>query len=635
MATRRRPGAVAFAAYVALSVVAGAVAVLARPDIQDDHASYAFLSALYLVNAALVVTLTVHLPRHAVTRTLAAGVFLTAFSYGPERVARALDAGAVADAFANVGWLGGIPMLPLLFALFPDGWPQGWRRWVARADVAALATLVVASALLAWDTGQVVPAVGAACGVVLFVTGIGSGVRLGWRAVRRRERERGAIPFGALAVILVVVFAAGVPMTTLTFALLVNGPSMAIGYGVLRHHLFGVDVVVRRVAIAAATSLAVLALYVAAAYALASATGVDRAALVAALAPAIVAATLLGPAYRAVTRLADRRLYGDDPRTLFRDLAHDLAATSPDEVPAVVAARTRAGLRLPWAAVELDREGSLVAVAEDGVRQPGDVAPFDLVHAGTRVGRLLVQPRRGQPALSRRDESALAQIAAAASPAVSAARLVDELTESRERLVEGREAERRRLRRELHDGLSPSLAGMSLALGAARRSMGPVPDDAERLLANVQDEAARSWRVVRGILDDLRPPGLEELGLVGALEDRARQLFRPDDFVVDLVADALPPLPGAVEIAAYRIATEAMTNAARHSHGHHCHVEITANGRLDIVVTDDGSGVTAPPGIGVRSMTERAADLGGWVHVEPADGHGTVVHAALPLAMSP
>jgi two-component system NarL family sensor kinase len=316
-------------------------------------------------------------------------------------------------------------------------------------------------------------------------------------------------------------------------------------------------------------------------------------------------------------------------------LGRDLAGASPDEVPALVASRTRAGLRLPWVGLELDREGELVPVAEDGVRHDRPVDAFELRHAGSRVGRLLVQPRRGQAGLDRRDRRALAQVAVDVSPSVSATRLVDELTESRERLVAGREAERAWLRRELHDGLGPSLAGMSLALGAARRKLGAVPDDAHRLLANVQDEATRAWQVVRGLLSDLRPPGLEELGLVGALEDRARALDRPDDFTVELVVGLLPALPAAVEVAAYRITTEAMTNAARHSAGHRCRVEMHADGQLDIVVTDDGRGIANLPGIGMRSMAERAEDLGGWVHVAPGTERGTVVEARLPLAVTP
>ncbi len=615
--------AAALAAYAAASVSVGAGVVLARPHVVDDGTSYAVLAALSVVNTALVVTLVVRLPRHPVTVTLTAGLVLSMLGNGPGLLADAAGWDGLSTALANVGWLGGIPMLPLLFALFPDGWPTGRWRWVARADVAALALLVPVSAIVGGGN-PVVAVTAAACGAVLFGTGVVGGVRLAVRALRRRDRQRGARPFAMLAGAIVLVFVV-VPMSTAPFAFVVYGPSIAIGYGVLRHHLFGLDVAVRRIAIAAAASLVILGLYAVAATFLSS------------MLPAIVAALLLAPACRAALQLTNRRLYGDrrDPWLVMQQLGRDLAAASPDEVPALIARRTRAGLRLPWVGLDLDREGSLVPVAEDGVRQDQPVVAFELRHAGSRVGQLRVQSRRGQPDLDRRDRRALAQVAVDVSPSVSAARLVDELIESRERLVASRENERARLRRELHDGLSPSLAGMSLALGAARRQLGEIPDDAARLLTNVQDEASRTWRTVRSLLSDLRPPGLEELGLVGALEDRARQLHRPDDFTVELAVDVLPPLPAAVEVAAYRIATEAMTNAARHSAGHRCRVEVCANGQLDIVVTDDGRGIAAGPGIGMRSMTERAQDLGGWVHVEPAAGHGTVVHARLPLAVAP
>ena len=341
---------------------------------------------------------------------------------------------------------------------------------------------------------------------------------------------------------------------------------------------------------------------------------------------------MLAPAHGWLQRRVDRRLYGDrrDPRTLLEHLADELAAVAPEDVATTVAARTAAGLRLPWVAVELDREGCWEVVGASGTPAAGPTARVDITHAGDLVGRLVTHPRRGQATVSPRDLRALSKVALMSAPALSAARLVDELTQSRERLVTGREQERARLRRELHDGLSPSLAGMSLALNAARQRLGELPDDIDQLLGNVQHEAVQASMSVRALLGGLRPPGLEELGLVGALEDRARQLTRPQDFEITVAADSLPPLPSAVEIAAYRIAIEAMANAARHSGGHHCDVSLSMNGRLQVSVTDDGLGFDdTPPGIGLGSMRERARELGGELVIDDTT-HGTVVRALLP-----
>jgi len=253
-------------------------------------------------------------------------------------------------------------------------------------------------------------------------------------------------------------------------------------------------------------------------------------------------------------------------------------------------------------------------------------------HAGEQVGLLGVQPRRGEDWIGPPDLLALERVAVQAAPALAAARLVDELTQSRERLVAAREQDRERLRQELHDGLSPSLAGMSLALGAARRQLGDdLPDEVRQLLDSVQAESTDAWTAVRTLLSDLQPPGLAELGLLGALEQRATQLTRPGEFVVEVVCAELPVLPPAVEEAAFRITNEAMTNAARHSGGSRCCARLTAGPELDIVVTDDGR-VELPvvEGVGLASLRARAAELGGRVTLERERG-GLALRVALPL----
>lgn len=146
-------------------------------------------------------------------------------------------------------------------------------------------------------------------------------------------------------------------------------------------------------------------------------------------------------------------------------------------------------------------------------------------------------------------------------------------------------------------------------------------------------EARASTETVRRLLADLRPPGLAELGLVAALEDRARQLSRPGEFEVELrIADSLAPLAPGVEVAAYRIAVEALTNAARHSGGRRCCLELTTDQLLRLVITDDGHGLSSPngEGVGIRTMRERARELGGRLTIQAADGAGLRVVAELP-----
>lgn len=209
-----------------------------------------------------------------------------------------------------------------------------------------------------------------------------------------------------------------------------------------------------------------------------------------------------------------------------------------------------------------------------------------------------------------------------------------ELQRARERLVAAREEERRRLRRDLHDGLGPALAGAALKVEAAENLLSSDPDAVRALLGDARMEIQDAVADIRRLVYALRPPALDELGLVGALREQAEKLGAADHPRVEIEApDDLDGLPAAVEVAAYRISLEAMTNAVRHAHARSCVVRISLNGDLDLDVVDDGHGLENEyrVGVGMTSMRERAEELGGTCTVEPGDGRGTRVHARLPL----
>ncbi|MDP9373135.1 MAG: sensor histidine kinase, partial [Chloroflexota bacterium] len=208
--------------------------------------------------------------------------------------------------------------------------------------------------------------------------------------------------------------------------------------------------------------------------------------------------------------------------------------------------------------------------------------------------------------------------------------------QARQRLVAAREEERRRLRRDLHDGLGPQLASLSFKAEAARNLFRRDGARADALLAAVADQAQEAIADIRRLVHALRPPALDELGLVAALRQHAAG---PLGLGVTVEAPAaLPPLPAAVEVAAYRIAQEAVTNAARHARARSCVVRLTPEtAALRVEVADDGVGL--PPeraaGVGLHSMRERAAELGGSCVVEGRPGGGTRVVAMLPIAVWP
>jgi signal transduction histidine kinase len=254
-----------------------------------------------------------------------------------------------------------------------------------------------------------------------------------------------------------------------------------------------------------------------------------------------------------------------------------------------------------------------------------------LVHLGETVGRLRVSGRGPEDPLDPIDLALLHSLAHQVGPAVLAVRLHDEVLRSRTEIVASREEERRRLRRELHDGIGPSLAAIALKTGLAERQVTGGP--ARVLLEQISGEVQNSIADVRRVVDTLRPPALDELGLLGALTARAAALSGDLDIAVTGPADR-PVLPAGVETAAYRIAVEAMTNAARHSGGRCCTVTVSvADDRVEVAVVDDGAGLPGVrrAGVGLRSMRERAAELGGTCEVGSPDGVGTSVLALLPL----
>lgn len=215
---------------------------------------------------------------------------------------------------------------------------------------------------------------------------------------------------------------------------------------------------------------------------------------------------------------------------------------------------------------------------------------------------------------------------------VHAARLTIDLRRTRERLVAAREEERRRLRRDLHDGLGPQLASLTLTLGAARAYLAHDPVSAEMLLGALASHIQDAIADIRRVVYELRPPALDDLGLVDALTDQASR-FAQGTLQVRVEAASLPALPAAVEVAAYRICLEALTNVLRHAQACTCVLRLRCASALQVEIVDDGVGIGAAPrsGVGLRSMQERAEELGGWCTVQPRPKGGTCVSVWLPV----
>ncbi|MEU0877057.1 sensor histidine kinase [Lentzea sp. NPDC005914] len=338
----------------------------------------------------------------------------------------------------------------------------------------------------------------------------------------------------------------------------------------------------------------------------------------------VVVALLVAPVLPRLQRLVDRALYGDrgDPARVVSKVSEHLAG----EGLAGVVEAVRVALRVPYVALTAFD----VTLASDGTR-PSHVVEVPLQYNGAVVGALHVGVRTGSSALGAADRNVLSLVAAPLAVAVHATLLSTQLQASRERLVTAREEERRRLRRDLHDGLGPTLTGVALSADAATNLLATDPDRTRSLITGVSADVRTAIADVRRLVEDLRPPALDELGLLGALRQRAEHLVRtPLQLRLD-VPDTVPALSAAVEVAAYRIATEALTNVVRHSGASLVVVRLTCGDELEVEVTDDGA-PNGPwsPGVGMQAMRERAAELGGGLEAGPIEGGGRV-WARLPV----
>jgi signal transduction histidine kinase len=212
--------------------------------------------------------------------------------------------------------------------------------------------------------------------------------------------------------------------------------------------------------------------------------------------------------------------------------------------------------------------------------------------------------------------------------------LSDELRQSRQRIVTAREDERRRLRRDLHDGLGPQLASQTLGLEAVEQLMTATPDKARQLLASLKTQAQEAIADIRRLIYELRPPTLDDLGVVGALQQSAARYEREKLRFTFEIPEPLPELPAAVETAVYRITQEAMTNIVRHAQASQATIRLVCHDHhLVLTISDNGNGMPQvhQSGVGLQSMRERAAELNGRCVIESLPGGGTKVEACLPL----
>ncbi|MBE7555932.1 MAG: histidine kinase [Anaerolineales bacterium] len=491
---------------------------------------------------------------------------------------------------------------------------------------------------------------------------------------------------------------------------------LCFGLAILRYRLLAIAFIINRTLVYG-TLTAIIAGVYGLVIGLLSALLQAQVSFVVSLIAITVVAVAFSPLRDRLQRGINRLTYGerDEPYRVISRLGQRLeAAFEPaDVLPAIVQA-VGESLKLPYVAIgltlddwrprteDLDHLGTTNGLVKVNSTSPvanfwsaiaasygqpphpqcpkGALSPIStlpLAYQGETVGQLFVTPRSGEASLSEMDQHLLADLAHQAGVAVHGVRLMTELRRltadlqcSRERLVLAREEERRRLRRDLHDDLAPTLAGLALTAGTVGDLIPTDPVKALALATDLNKSIRATVGDIRRLVYDLRPPALDELGLVAAIQERAAQYSNDrsptNNLRVIVEADKpLPPLPAAVEVAAYRIIQEALMNVVRHAQARTCHIRLTytraVNQRplivkdglpaaqrgplapggnrdtlikaLQIEVSDDGIGLTEPysPGVGLHSMKERAAELGGVCTIERRARSGTRVFVSLPI----
>lgn len=350
----------------------------------------------------------------------------------------------------------------------------------------------------------------------------------------------------------------------------------------------------------------------------------------------IVAVAGYGPLRQWLSTLVRRLLVGrrSDRYEVVSGLAARLEVSGgiDDQLPALASTVAEA-FKLSFVAVEVFTDDRETLTATFG-QQPDDVRRLPIGYRGEQVGRLVLPARGVRALMSRRDQSLLVDVVRQAAIAVRTDRLARELQLSRERLIESREDDRRRIRRDLHDGLGPVLGGVAMRLDAARNAVDADPERSKALIRQSRAELTEALGDVRRLVHGLRPPALDDLGLLAAIEQQAERA-RTAPLAVEVRADSLKGLSAAAEVATFRIVSEALTNVVRHSAAGSCTVTLARTpGQLTITVTDDGSGIDpdTAAGVGLLSLRERAEELGGRCSVTCPPGGGTQVQVRLPVS---
>ncbi|WP_220201233.1 sensor histidine kinase [Reticulibacter mediterranei] len=435
-------------------------------------------------------------------------------------------------------------------------------------------------------------------------------------------------------------------LSEVTFPFVLLLVPITIGVAVLRYRLWDIDLLINRTLVYGLLTASIIGLYLLVVVGLGTLLSVLGSLLLSLLATGLVA-VLVQPLHQRLQRAVNHLMFGerDEPYRVLARLSNRLEATlATDSLLPTIVQTVAQALKLPSVAITYRQQGEDVLAASTGEISREALVRLPLVAQSEHMGDLWLAARaRGEP-LTPADLRLLHDLAPQIAVAVQAVRLTAELRhlttdlqQSRTRLVTAREEERRRLRRDLHDGLGPTLASLTFKIDAARNLLTRDSTRADRLLEEVRQQTQGTLAQIRRLVYDLRPPALDELGLLSALREQAVSSQHQGLQILVEVPECLPPLPAAVEVAAYRIALEALTNVVRHAEAQRCFLRLCLQESvLTLEVSDDGKGIADDHriGVGLLAMRERAVELGGRCGIARGPSGGTTVRVTFPLGVA-
>ncbi len=546
------------------------------------------------------------------------------------------------------------PAFVALFVIFPDGqFVPSWTRWLIALSISIVPVsyYLEASLFTVIDNPLFWVGAGIAVGTLLMVI-YAQTYRYRNVSGRTERQQTKWVIYGILLWFLVMAISS-VPyaqvqqlppgsfipwwhlLNELVYLISLSFLPLSLTLAVLRYRLFDIDIIINRTLVYGILTATTMGLYVFIVGYLGSLFQTINQTTLAFLATGLVA-IVFQPLRERLQKVINRFMFGerDDPLGVLSSLSKRLeGATEPEAVLPNIVNTVGQALKLPYVAIEVFNGTVINITAVYGERRDS-TEYIPLIHQTERIGQLAFARRSPHERFSEAEYKLLGNIARQTGTAVHAAKLTSDLRRSRQQLITAREEERRRLRRDLHDGLGPTLASLTLKIDTARNQLKDDPNSADRLLVETKEQIQDTLRDIRNLVYALRPPALDELGLIRAVRAYVDQQNVAGLKITVAETAEYPNLPAAVEVAAYRIALEGVTNIIRHAQASEATISIfPENGTLIVEIVDNGIGLPepVPVGIGMTSMKERSEELSGKLVLVPQE-IGTRLRACLPVA---